>query len=72
MSSFPFEQKPIRLIEWANANCCHAVGTSGVELIEVQYVPGEGAMIPWFICWGKDGKLIAAVNSSKVECVTYV
>lgn len=72
MEPFPLDQKPIKSIFWANDQCSQSISKNGVELIEVQYVPGDGAMIPWFICWGKESKLIAAINSSQVECVVYI
>lgn len=64
---FSFDQKPIKSIFWANDQCFQTISKNGVELIETQYVD----MVPWFICWGKEGELIAAINSSQIECVVY-
>ena len=76
-NDFPFQQQPIKGVSWANDQCCFRVGKNGVTLIEVQYVNGNGAPIPWFICWGtphtsnSDTPVIAAINSSQVEYVSY-
>jgi hypothetical protein len=69
METFPFDQQQIKSVSWADDQCSYIVGgKSEVELIEVQYVN----TVPWFICWGKESKLIAALNSSQIESVVYI